>query len=164
MELFPKKYLVQIEKIVISTGVGKFRNESQFEQKILPEIVKELSLITGQKPAYTTARKSISGFKVRAGQLVGLKVTLRGKRMRDFLFRLINLVLPRVKDFRGIDLKSIDEKGCLNIGFREHYAFPEIDLEKSNVRFGLQVTIVPKVRNREKAIEIYKQIGMPLKI
>lgn len=153
----------QIEKIVINIGLGRLRQQSQFEEKILPEITKEMSLITGQKPAPCPAQKSIAGFKVRAGETVGLKTTLRGKRAADFLNRLINIVLPRVKDFRGITLKKIDGGGNLSIGLDDYLVFPEIEAEKSKVDFGLETTIIPKIKNREKAMELYKEKGIPLK-
>lgn len=152
-----------MEKVVVSIGVGKLRNQTQFEEKVLPEVIKEVSLITGQKPATRGAKKSIAGFKTRTGDVVGLQVTLRGRRMKDFVARTIRIVLPRVKDFRGLDLKNVDGHGNLNIGFREQFVFPEVDAEKSRVAFGLQVTFVPVVKNREKAIDFWKSIGVPLK-
>lgn len=153
-----------LEKIIVNTGVGKIRQKySKFEENILPEIVKELSLITGQKPIYTKAKKSIAGFKIREGEVVGLKITLRRKKMEDFFNRLINLVIPQIRDFNGIALKSINPKGGLTIGIREQFVFPEIDSDKSKVNFGLEATFIPKEKNRDKAIEIYKKIGVPLK-
>lgn len=152
-----------LEKIVVSIGVGKLRTQGQFEEKILSEITNGLALITGQKAAPRQAKKSIAGFKTRLGDIVGLQVTLRRKKMDDFLSRLINIVLPRVKDFKGVALHNIDGKGNLNIGFREQFVFPEINPEKSKVNFGLQVTLVPEKKNREKAIDFYKSIGVPLK-
>ncbi len=153
----------KLEKIVVGTGVGRLRNLSQFEDKVLPEIMKEFALITGQRPAARAAKQSIASFKTREGDIVGLQVTLRRGRMRDFLTRLVRVVLPRVKDFRGIDLKSVDERGNLNIGIREQFVFPEIDVEKSHVSFGLQVTVVPTVRDRARAIDLYRSLGVPLK-
>ncbi len=155
-----KKYL---EKIVINSGVGRLRLQPNFEDKILPEVMKELALITGQKPAIRPARKSEAGFKIREGDVVGVKVTLRGKRMIDFLKRLVHLVLPRVKDFRGIDLKNVDKNGNLNIGLREHLVFPEISADQSKVNFGLEITVVLKKEFRKKAVEIYRQLGIPFK-
>ena len=152
-----------IEKLVVNVGLGRIGQQPQFKEKILPEILRELSLITGQKPSPRPARKSIAGFKVREGDVIGAKVTLREKRMDNFLTELINVVLPRVRDFRGIDLKNIDESGNLNLGFRDQSVFPEIDLDKSKVSFGLQITVVPKEKDREKALDLYKSIGIPLK-
>ncbi|OGM91611.1 50S ribosomal protein L5 [Candidatus Wolfebacteria bacterium RIFCSPLOWO2_01_FULL_45_19] len=154
---------LKLEKIVVNVGVGRLSQAPNFSDKILPEIDKELALITGQKPSPRGAKQSIAGFKIRAGNVVGLKVTLRGKRMRDFLSRLVNIALPRVRDFRGVDLKNVDKSGNLSIGFREHSVFPEINLETSRVNFGLEVTLVPKIRIREKAIEAYRQLGVPFK-
>ncbi len=153
----------QIEKIVVNAGIGRLSQQGQFEEKILPAVNKEFSVITGQKALTRPAKKSIAGFKIRTGQVIGLKTTLRQKRMEDFFARLVNLALPRVKDFRGLDLKNIDERGNLNIGFREQNVFPEIDMEKSKVNFGIQVTIVPRNKNREAAIDLYRRLGLPLK-
>ncbi len=153
----------QIEKIVVNAGLGRLSQQGQFEEKILPEVEKEFSTITGQKASTRPAKKSIAGFKIREGQVVGLKATLRQKRMEDFLIRLVNTALPRVKDFRGLDLKNVDESGNLNIGFKEQNVFPEIDMEKSKTSFGIQVTIVPRKKNREQAIDLYRRIGLPLK-
>jgi len=154
----------KLEKIVVNVGIGKLSQQPNFEDKILPEVIKELSLITGQKPFICRAKKSIAGFKVRAGQIVGLKATLRRHRMEDFLSKLINIVLPRVRDFRGINLKSIDSKGNLTIGIKEHTVFPEINPETSKVDFGLEISIVSNAKNREEAIELFKRIGIPLKL
>ncbi len=117
-----------LEKIVVNVGVGRARQNAQFEEKQLPEILKEIAEITGQKPAPRQAKKAVAGFKTREGDIVGLQVTLRGKRMEDFLTRLIRVVFPRVKDFRGIDPKNVDHAGNLNVGFREQYVFPEINI------------------------------------
>lgn len=153
-----------LEKIVVNVGVGKQRGQNmQFDEKVLPEIMAELALITGQRPSPRQAKKAIAGFKTRTGDIIGLQVTLRGKRMQDFFTRIIRMVLPRVKDFRGLDPKNVDHSGNLNIGFREQYVFPEINIEKSKVHFGLQVTIVPADKNRAKAIAFYKSAGVPLR-
>jgi len=153
----------RIEKIVINTGIGRISQQANFEDKILPELIKEFSLITGQKPALQKAKKSIAGFKIRSGQIVGLKVTLRRKRMNDFLDRLVKTVFPRVRDFRGINLKSIDAKGNLSIGLKDHMVFPEINQETSKIDFGLEISIVSNAKNREEAIRLYRLIGIPLK-
>ncbi|MFH1694450.1 MAG: 50S ribosomal protein L5 [Patescibacteria group bacterium] len=151
-----------LEKIIVATGVGKLRQNSQFDSTILPEMIKDLAAITGQKPVSRPARKSIAGFKLREGNLVGLKITLRGKRMRDFLNRLVNVVLPRVRDFRGIDPKQIDREGNLTIGFRDHNVFPEISPEDTKHDFGLQVTLVSSVKDAGEAYDFYKELGVPL--
>ncbi len=153
----------QIEKVVVNAGIGRAGQQPQFEDKILPEIEREFATITGQKPSERQAKKSIAGCKTRAGQIVGLTATLRGARMEDFMQRLINLALPRVKDLRGLPLTNVDTNGNLNIGLREQTMFPEVDLEKTKVTFGVQVTIVPKVKNRDSAIDFYRRCGVPLK-
>ena len=158
-------FIQKIEKVVVNVGLGRMHSEAHFEDKILPEIAKELALITGQKPSPRPARMSVAGFKVREGEIIGLKTTLRKKKMADFLARLINAALPRVKDFRGLDSKIIDENGNMNIGLRDKMVFPEIDPNESRLNFGLQITIVPKMINakKENMFEFYKSLGMPLK-
>lgn len=152
-----------LEKVAINVGLGRMSQQSSFSDKLLPEIIKDLASITGQKPAETRAKKSIAGFKMRQGQIVGLKVTLRKKKMFDFMDKLINVVLPRVRDFRGINLKNIDKKGNLSLGFKENVVFPEINTETQKIDFGLEVTMVVRAENREEAIELYRQMGLPLK-
>ncbi len=149
----------RIEKVVINSGVGKFSRE---KEKV-DELIMALAEITGQRPVKTKAHSAISGFKIRKGMEIGLKVTLRGKRMWHFLDRLINVGLPRMRDFQGIEDKSIDAKGNLNIGIKEHLIFPEIAADKAKNIFGLQVTVVTKAKNREEAIRLYKILGFPLK-
>ncbi len=158
-----KKSQKKIDKVVVNVGVGSMRDMSGFEDKILPQITEELGLITGQKPAPRQARKSIAGFNVREGDVVALQTTLRGSRMVDFISRVINIALPRVRDFRGLDLNKVDEGGNLNIGFKDRQVFPEVDTEESNADFGLQVTIVPKTTDKKEAIELYNDIGVPFK-
>ena len=150
-----------LEKIVVGIGVGKLRQNAQFENSILPEITKDIAAITGQKPQPRPAKQSIAGFKLREGNMVGLKVTLRGKRMRDFLARMVNVALPRVRDFRGIDPKQIDNAGNLTIGFREHTVFPEISPEESKFDFGFQVTLVSGTKNKEQARAIFDKLNIP---
>lgn len=158
-----KEITRNIEKVVVNCGVGKASQKPYFKDKFLPEVKKESVLITGQSPANRPARKSIAGFKLREGDIVGLKTTLRGKRMVDFIVKLINLSLPRVRDFRGIELKNVDKSGNLNIGIKDKQVFPEIDMNKSKVDFGFQINIVPKEKDREEAIDFYRSIGVPLK-
>ena len=154
----------KIEKIVINAGIGRISSQPNFVDKILPELIKDFSLMVGQKPSTQGAKKSISGFKLREGMIVGLKATLRGRRMIDFLEKIIKIVLPRIRDFRGIDPKNIDSHGNLTIGIKENLVFPEINPEISKVSFGVQVTIVPQsVKNRNAAIETYRSLGLPLK-
>ncbi len=153
----------KIGKIVINAGIGRLSQQPNFEEKILPELIRDISLITGQKPMICKAKKSIAGFKMRAGQVVGLKTTLRRKKMADFLTKLINITLPRIRDFQGISLKNIDSNGNLSIGFKEQTVFPEINPEVVKFDFGLEISIVSKAKNKEEAIEIYRQMGIPLK-
>lgn len=152
----------KLQKIVLNVGVGRLSQQPNFD-KLLPEIINDISLIAGQKPATAAAKKSIAGFKSREGQTVGLKATLRGSKMNDFLERMINIVFPRVKDFRGIDMKSVDKNGNLTIGIKEHAVFPEINFELLKVDFGVEVSIVSNAKTREEAIELYKLLGIPFK-
>ncbi len=152
-----------LEKIVIDVGVGRLSAQPSFEEKILPQLMKDLASVFGQKAQIRPAKKSIAGFKIREGQTVGLKITLRRKKMVDFFERLIRIVLPRVRDFVGINVTSIDKQGVLNIGIREHSVFPEINLEHSPSSFSAGITIVPRVRNREAAVLKFRGFGVPLK-
>jgi len=152
-----------VEKIVINIGVGKMSGQQSFKDKVLPEVLKEVTSITGQKPVTIGARKSIAGFKIREGDIVGIKVTLRKKRMEDFLKKMICVVLPRVKDFRGLEESTVDQAGNLNIGLRDQYVFPEINQNDSKVQFGAQITIVAKTKKRDKMIDFWRGIGVPLK-
>lgn len=149
----------RLEKIVCSIGVGNAKENPQ----LLKSLAEDLAKITGQKPVATAARKAISGFKLQKGQLVGLKVTLRRKKMYHFLDRLIGAVFPAIRDFKGVMLKSIDEQGNLNIGLPEHSLFPEIGFEHIAQTHGLQITIVPTTRDRRIAVALYKTIGFPIK-
>ena len=150
-----------LEKIVVAVGVGKLHQNAQFENNILPEIIKDLTAITGQKPQPRPAKQSIAGFKLREGNMVGLRVTLRDKRMYDFLGRMVNIALPRVRDFRGINPKQIDNAGNLTIGVREHTVFPEISPEDSKYDFGFEVTFVSGVKDKEKAKAVFEKLGIP---
>jgi large subunit ribosomal protein L5 len=122
-----------------------------------------LAQITGQKPIKTKSHKAISGFKIRQGLEIGAKVTLRGKRMWQFIDRLIGATLPRIRDFQGIEAKNIDQGGNLNIGIKEHIVFPEISPEKVKNIFGLQITVVASAKSREEGIELFKLLGFPVK-
>lgn len=150
----------KIEKVVVNVGIG---SSTLKDEKVQELIAKNLALITGQKPVPTQAKKAISSFKTRKGMIIGLKVTLRGKRMFDFLFRLINVAIPRIRDFRGLDPKSIDQGGNLNIGIKEYIIFPEISTEDVKRIFGLEVTIVTNAKKREEALELFKLLGFPIK-
>ncbi len=155
--------LAFLEKIVIDVGVGRLSSQPSFQEKILPHIMRDLSALSGQKAQICASKKSIAGFKMREGQTVGLKITLRKKKMVDFFDRLIRIALPRVRDFGGISLGSIDEHGVLNIGIRDHLVFPEINPEQSPTSFSLGVAIVPWARARDMAIKKFRDFGVPLK-
>ena len=148
----------KIIKVVVNVGVGRIKDEKQ-----LQEIIKMLTLITGQKPAPRPAKKSISAFKTRIGQIIGYKVTLRGKRMYDFLERLISVALPRERDFRGLDPKTFDRFGNLTIGIKEHIVFPEIIGEDYKFLFGFEITVVTNARKREHGIGLLGLMGFPIK-
>lgn len=148
----------KIEKIVVSSGVGKIQDKAKIEL-----IQDRLAKITGQKAAPRGAKKSIASFKIRAGDIVGYQVTLRGSRMRDFLDKLIHIALPRTRDFRGIDPKAIDEMGNITLGVSEHTVFPETSDEELKDVFGLSVTIVTTAKNKEEAEALLRHLGLPLK-
>jgi len=148
----------KIIKVVVNTGVGSIKDEKQIEV-----IEKQLALITGQKPAKRPAKKSIASFKTRQGALAGYSATLRGQRMYDFLDRMLNIAMPRIGDFRGLDSKAIDEAGNLSIGFKEHTIFPEISEEEIKMIFGLQAVIVTSAKTRAEALELFKLLGFPFK-
>ncbi len=155
----------KIVKVVINTGFGRVVSaKTKDEQKRFNEYVGEnLALLSGQKPVLTQAKKSISSFKLREGNIIGAKVTLRGKKMYDFLEKLINIVLPRSRDFRGVSLKAVDRNGNLNVGIKEHIIFPEISPEKSPILLGLEVTVVTNAEEREKGLELFKLLDFPMK-
>lgn len=150
--------LPKIDHIVVASGVGKHAKEGKF----LEDVEKGMVLLTGQKPAQTLSKKSIAGFKLRENQVAGLKVTLRGKRMDDFLKKLIHVVFPRVRDFRGVQSGCIDQNGNMSVGIREAAAFPEVDPQKIETIFGLQVTVVTTAKNKEEAKVLFESIGFPL--
>ena len=147
----------RIEKVVINVGTGHGLKDAKFN-----DVVEyTLQRITGQKPVKTTAKKSISNFKIREGLVVGMMVTLRGKRRDDFIDKLINITLPRVRDFRGLSPKSVDPQGNLNIGFSEHIAFPEIKSDEVEKIHGLQVSVVTTAKTKEEGLELLKLLGFP---
>ncbi len=149
----------KVVKVVINVGVGKMVKDDKF----IAKAKKDIALLSGQKPVARQAKKSISGFKLREGVDIGLMVTLRGKRMYDFIDRLIHVALPRSKDFRGIDSKNFDGNGNLNLGIKEHSIFPEVTYESLKDIFGLEVTVVTSARNREKGIALLRLFGFPIK-
>ena len=151
--------LPEIKKVVVNIGLGR----SLKDEKFLEIVMQDLALITGQKPKTTLAKKSIANFKTRKGMIVGAMVTLRGDRMYNFIDRLINIALPRTRDFRGIDAKSIDKSGNLTIGIKEHIVFPEIKSAEVRNIFSFEITIVTKAKNREEALILYRALGFPIK-
>ncbi|MEP6643642.1 MAG: 50S ribosomal protein L5 [Acidobacteriaceae bacterium] len=149
----------RLHKIVVNMGVG----EATQNAKILDPAVNELGQITGQKPVVTRAKKSIAAFKVREGMPIGAMVTLRGDRMYEFFDRLINVVLPRVRDFRGVSSKSFDGRGNYTLGLRDQLIFPEIDYSKVDKQKGMNVTIVTTARSDDEARSLLKHMGMPFR-
>ncbi|AMX00487.1 50S ribosomal protein L5 [Rummeliibacillus stabekisii] len=147
----------KVEKIVINMGVGDAVQNS----KVLDSAVEELTLITGQKPVVTKAKKSIAGFRLREGMPIGAKVTLRGERMYDFLDKLISISLPRVRDFRGVSKKAFDGRGNYTLGVKEQLIFPEIDYDKVSKVRGMDIVIVTTANSDEEARELLTQFGMP---
>jgi len=147
----------RIQKVVVSTGVGKKRDKKQLEL-----IEDRLAKITGQKAAPRAARLSIASFKVREGDTVGLQVTLRGARMYDFVDKLIHIALPRTRDFRGLSPKAIDDMGNLTVGIKEHTIFPETSDEDLKDVFGLAITIVTTAKSKAEAEAFFRHLGMPL--
>ena len=148
-----------MEKIVINIGVGDAVSNS----KLLDEAVEELTLISGQKPVITRAKKSIAGFKLREGMPIGCKVTLRGERMYEFLDKLISISLPRVRDFRGVPKNSFDGRGNYTLGVKEQLIFPEINFDKVNKIRGMDIVFVTTAKTDEEGHELLAQLGMPFK-
>ena len=149
----------KIEKIVLNIGVGDAVSNS----KLLDEAVNELTLISGQKPVITRAKKSIAGFKLREGAPIGCKVTLRGERMYEFLDKLVNISLPRVRDFRGVSKNSFDGRGNYTLGIKEQLIFPEINFDKVNKLRGMDIVFVTTAKTDEEGHELLAQLGMPFK-
>jgi len=149
----------KLKKIIINVGYGNAINDA----KTLEVITENIGLITGQKAVKTKAKKSVSNFKLREGQEIGAKVTLRGKIMFEFLDRLINLALPRTRDFQGVPNKSFDGRGNYTMGIKEHTIFPEIDVDKAATVHGMDVTFVTSAETDEEALALLKHMGMPFK-
>ena len=147
----------KLDKIVLNMGVG----EASQDRKKIESAVEEMTLIAGQKPVVTRARKSIAGFKLRDGMVVGCKVTLRGERMYEFLDRLINVALPRVRDFRGISGKSFDGRGNFSLGIKEQIIFPEINYDRVDQIRGMDVVICTTAESDDEARELLKEFNMP---
>ena len=149
----------KLEKIVINVGVGDATTNS----KLLEAAMNDLALISGQKPIVTKAKKSIAGFKIRAGQAIGCKVTLRGENMYNFLDKLISISLPRVRDFRGVSNKAFDGRGNYTLGIKEQLIFPEINFDKVNKLRGMDIVFVTTAKTDEEGHELLAQLGMPFK-
>lgn len=149
----------RIDKIIINMGVGDAVQNS----KVLDNAVEELALITGQKPVITYAKKSIAGFRLREGMPIGTKATLRGERMYDFLQKLVDVALPRVRDFRGISNKAFDGRGNYTLGVKEQLIFPEINYDDVGKIRGMDISIVTTAQTDEEARELLTQLGMPFK-
>jgi large subunit ribosomal protein L5 len=154
-----KMQVPNLKKIVVNIGVG----EALDNAKALDAAVSDISTITGQKPIITRARKSIANFKLREGRQIGMKVTLRGERMWAFLDRLMNIALPRVRDFRGVSPNSFDGRGNYTIGLREQLVFPEIDYDQIDKIRGMEVSVVTTARNDDEGRQLLQLLGMPFK-
>lgn len=162
MKQFNYKNIMQVpklHKITLNMGVGKATQDP----KLLEDAVRDLEMIAGQKPAIRKAKKAISNFKLRQGMAIGCMVTLRGARMYEFLDRLINIALPRVRDFRGVSDKSFDGRGNYTLGIKEHIIFPEINVDKVNRIYGMDITIVTTAKTDAEAYELLKAFGFPFR-
>lgn len=149
----------KIVKVIVNVGLGVGVKDANYADLV----AKTLRDITGQNPIRVKAKKSISGFKVREGMIVGMMVTLRGQKMYDFMDKLINISIPRIRDFRGIALSTVDKSGNLNLGFKEHIIFPEIRMDNVDRIHGLQVTASTSAKTREEGLELFKLLGVPFK-
>jgi large subunit ribosomal protein L5 len=149
----------KLEKIVVNVGVG----EASKNSKLLDSVVDEVGRITGQKPVVTRARKSISNFTLRAGMPVGVKVTLRQARMYEFMDRLINVAIPRIRDFRGLPTRSFDGRGNYTIGVREQMVFPEVDYDEVEEIHGMDITFVTSTDKDDEAVALLREMGMPFR-
>lgn len=160
MDKFGYKNVMQVprlEKVTVNVGLG----EAIQNPKSVDAAVEDLKVITGQKPVVTRAKKSIAAFKLRAGMQIGAKVTLRGQRMYEFVDKVVNVVLPRVRDFRGVSPKSFDGRGNYTLGMKEQIIFPEIDYDKVDKVRGMDITFVTTARTDEEARELLRLLGMP---
>tara|TARA_B100000900_G_C20598210_1_gene724327 strand:- start:2947 stop:3498 length:552 start_codon:yes stop_codon:yes gene_type:complete len=149
----------KIEKITLNMGVGEGKEDS----KLIDKAQEDLTLISGQKAVKTKSKKAISGFKIRAGMPLGVKVTLRNKMMYEFLDRLINIAIPRIRDFRGLNIKSFDGNGNFSMGIKEHVIFPEINFDKVEKIRGMDIVICTSSKNNNEAIELLKSFNMPFR-
>jgi large subunit ribosomal protein L5 len=149
----------KLEKVVLNVGLSKGLKDATF----MDTVESTLTRISGQRPIKTKSKKSISNFKIRQGMIIGMKVTLRGQRMYDFIEKLVKVALPRVRDFRGLDWKTLDAKGNLNIGIKEHISFPEIRSDEIEKLHGLEIAIVSTAKSIEEAKSLFLAIGFPFK-
>ena len=158
LDLKNKNEVPKIEKIILNMGLGEDASDS----KKLKSCIEDMSLISGQKPVVTKFKKSISNFKTRKGSNAGVKVTLRSYRMYEFIDRLVNIALPRIKDFRGLSSNGIDKSNNFSFGIKEHIIFPEVNFDKVDKIRGLDITIVTNSNNKEGTIELLKEFNFPL--
>ena len=149
-----------IKKVSVNVGVGKIATK---DTKLIEQVVDNLAKITGQKPVIVKSRKSIAAFKLREGMPIGVMVTLRGPKMYEFLDRLINISLPRIRDFRGMNEKAFDDQGNYSLGIKEHSVFPEIILESTEMTHGIQVNINMNTKDKQSALTLLKHLGFPFK-
>tara|TARA_B100001057_G_scaffold451313_1_gene494195 strand:+ start:1264 stop:1815 length:552 start_codon:yes stop_codon:yes gene_type:complete len=149
----------KIKKIILNMGVGNAKDDS----KLVDKALEDLSLISGQKAVKTISKKAISGFKIRAGMPLGVKVTLRNKIMYEFLDRLVNIAIPRIRDFRGLNMNSFDGNGNFSMGIKEHVIFPEINFDKVEKIRGMDITICTSAKTNNEALELLKSFNMPFK-
>lgn len=149
----------KLDKIVVNSGVGAAITDA----KLLESVMADMALITGQKPRLARARLSVATFKLRQGMPIGCSVTLRGKRMYEFYDRLVNVAIPRIRDFRGVPTKSFDGRGNYTLGIKEHTIFPEIDYDKVTKTFGMDISIVTTAKNDEQGFMLLKHMKMPFR-
>lgn len=149
----------RLTKVVINVGVGKNAKDKAF----VDSVASSLERISGQRPVFTKAKQSISAFKTRKGMTIGVAVTLRNKRMFDFVEKLVNITFPRIRDFRGIDSKQVDKDGNLTVGLKEHIAFPEIKADEADNIYGLGVCLSTTAKTHDEGLELFKLMGFPFK-
>ena len=149
----------KLKKIILNMGIGEGKDDS----KLIDKALEDLSLISGQKAIKTNSKKAISGFKIREGMPLGVKVTLRNKMMYEFLDRLVNIAIPRIRDFRGLNSKSFDGNGNFSMGIKEHVIFPEINFDKVDKIRGMDITICTSAKNNNEALQLLKSFNMPFK-
>ena len=149
----------KLKKIILNIGVGEAKDDT----KLIDKALDDLTMISGQKAIKTKSKKAISGFKIRAGMPLGVKVTLRNKRMYEFLDRLVNIAIPRIRDFRGLNSKSFDGNGNFSMGIKEHVIFPEINFDKVDKIRGMDITICTTAKNNKEALELLRSFNMPFK-